>query len=171
MLRWAQIAVQPAALCRTGNSSQSRPSSVRPAGFLLTPPHCLKKKHTPASRHWSRISVTQSSSIGREPGPDSPPTIAQSIPVRSRFVAVPAAAPGTGTSPPHLFVSDHQSGRCSRPARHLPPSRHSAARRSKETARPGDRLCQNLEVVPVRSPHHIKNPGDEIERDIALEHI
>ena len=45
-----------------------------------TPPHCLKKNGTSATWHWSRISVTHSRSIGRAPGPDSPPTITQSIP-------------------------------------------------------------------------------------------
>lgn len=34
-----------------GISSQIRPSSVRPALFLFEPPHCLKKKATPASKH------------------------------------------------------------------------------------------------------------------------
>ena len=35
----------------TGISSQVRPSSLRPLFFFWTPPHCLKKKGTPAFRH------------------------------------------------------------------------------------------------------------------------
>src|SRR6202011_816758 len=38
----------------TGNSSQVRPSRTRPPAFGVRPPHCLKKKATPAARHWSR---------------------------------------------------------------------------------------------------------------------
>lgn len=40
-----------AAMSTTGNSSHVRPSRRRPARFLFTPPHCLKKKDTPESRH------------------------------------------------------------------------------------------------------------------------
>lgn len=35
----------------SGISSHVRPSSRRPVFFLFTPPHCLKKNGTPASRH------------------------------------------------------------------------------------------------------------------------
>src|ERR1017187_8871209 len=35
----------------SGIWSHVRPSSVRPAFFLLTPPHCLKKNSTPERRH------------------------------------------------------------------------------------------------------------------------
>ena len=66
-----------------GISSHIRPSSLRPDLFLFVPPHCLKKKATPASKHWSLISVTHSFFIGLAPGPDSPPTIIQSMPARS----------------------------------------------------------------------------------------
>lgn len=34
-----------------GSSSHVRPSSSRPAFFLSTPPHCLKKNGTPAATH------------------------------------------------------------------------------------------------------------------------
>ena len=68
-----------------GISLHVRPSSSRPPRFLFTPPHCLKKKATRAVLHWSRMSVTQSNCIGRAPGPDSPPTITQSIPLRFSF--------------------------------------------------------------------------------------
>jgi len=43
-----------------GISSCRAPSSSRPCAFGVRPPHCLKKKATPASRHWSRIDRTQS---------------------------------------------------------------------------------------------------------------
>ena len=62
-----------------GISSQVRPSRRRPVLFLFIPPHCLKKNGTPRSRHWLRMSNTQVLSIGRAPGPDSPPTMTQSI--------------------------------------------------------------------------------------------
>src|SRR5262249_24574790 len=57
---------------RGGNSSYVWPSSVRPAAFLFLPPHCLKKKGTPCSRHRSRMDRTQACSIGLAPGPLSP---------------------------------------------------------------------------------------------------
>jgi len=60
--------------------SQVRPSKSLPVLFLFLPPHCLKKNGTPLSRHCSRISRTHSGSIGRADGPDSPPTMTQSIP-------------------------------------------------------------------------------------------
>ena len=41
-----------------GISSQVRASSRRPARFLRTPPHCLKKNGTPSEVHLSRISST-----------------------------------------------------------------------------------------------------------------
>ncbi len=40
-----------AAMSPTGNSSHVRPSRARPVRFLCTPPHCLKKKATPAAKH------------------------------------------------------------------------------------------------------------------------
>src|SRR5659263_774959 len=51
-------------------SSQVLPSSSRPAFFFLTPPHCLKKKGTPAWAHWSLISVTHEGSMCLAPEPD-----------------------------------------------------------------------------------------------------
>jgi hypothetical protein len=50
-----------------------------PACFLRTPPHCLKKNGTLARAHCCWISMTHSCANGRAPGPDSPPTITQSI--------------------------------------------------------------------------------------------
>ena len=44
----------------------SRPTSglrARARRFFCTPPHCLKKNATPASRHWSRMSLTHSLSM------------------------------------------------------------------------------------------------------------
>ena len=73
-----------------GISSQIRPSSTRPAFFLFVPPHCLKKKATPARRHWSRMSVTHAGSMGRAPGPDSPPRMSQSIPRNSEHASAGA---------------------------------------------------------------------------------
>jgi three-Cys-motif partner protein len=68
-----------------GNSSQVRSLIMRPARFLFRPPHCLKKKAVPASRHATWISCTHRGSIGRARGPLSPPTIAQSICLRLAF--------------------------------------------------------------------------------------
>jgi len=48
----------PAWTTRNGISSHVRPSRCRPAFFLFTPPHCLKKNATRARRHSSRISTT-----------------------------------------------------------------------------------------------------------------
>src|ERR1700731_408107 len=72
-----------------GNWFHSWPSRRRPPLFGERPPHCLKKKATPAARHWSRISQTHSGRIGRAPGPLSPPTITQLI---SRKSSVPTGA-------------------------------------------------------------------------------
>ena len=38
-------------LLADGIWSHARPSSSRPAAFLRVPPHCLKKKGTPAATH------------------------------------------------------------------------------------------------------------------------
>jgi hypothetical protein len=67
---------------REGISSYVLPFSVRPFDFFILPPHCLKKKGTPAALHCLRIDCTHSSRIGLAPGPLSPPTITQSIPLR-----------------------------------------------------------------------------------------
>src|SRR5262245_19092978 len=74
----------------SGTPSQLRPSKSRPLRIFRVPPHCLKKKGTSAARHLSRISVTHWASIGLAPGPDSPPTITQSIPARSKFGSGPS---------------------------------------------------------------------------------
>lgn len=63
----------------SGISSQILPSSTLPVFFLFKPPHCLKKKGILFIVHCSLMSSTHFSSIGRAPGPDSPPTMAQSI--------------------------------------------------------------------------------------------
>ena len=65
-----------------GISSHVLFKSIRPFFFLCTPPHCLKKNGTLYFRHCLFISSTHSSFIGLAPGPDSPPTITQSIPFR-----------------------------------------------------------------------------------------
>jgi hypothetical protein len=68
---------------RSGYSSHSRLSSVRPPLFGRAPPHCLKKNATPCPTHWSLMLRTQFASIARAPGPLSPPAITQSMPARS----------------------------------------------------------------------------------------
>lgn len=45
------IAGRALAVCRTGIWSHVRPSKTRPVLFLLTPPHCLKKKGVPFRIH------------------------------------------------------------------------------------------------------------------------
>ena len=99
---------------RAGISSHVRPSSSRPAFFLFVPPHCLKKNGTSACAHCSRRSVTQARSIGRDRGPDSPPTIAQSIP--SRFSS--GNGPSRGSSERN-FTSAPVSRRSSMRDRYL----------------------------------------------------
>src|SRR6266852_3418118 len=66
-----------------GNWLHFLPSSSRPPDFGRVPPHCLKKNATSLSQHWSRTWRTHSGFTGRAPGPLSPPTITQSIPVKS----------------------------------------------------------------------------------------
>ena len=56
-----------------------------PQLFFRTPPHCLKKNATRAALHCSRIESTQSSFIGRAPGPLSPPTMTHEIPSSGRM--------------------------------------------------------------------------------------
>ncbi len=68
----------------SGISSQVRPSRIRPARFFRTPPHCLKKKGIPASRHCACTLRTHPGRIGRAPKPLSPPTITHEVPFRSR---------------------------------------------------------------------------------------
>src|ERR1700756_1890163 len=50
---------------------------------LRTPPHCLKKNLVRCLRHARKISRTHSTSIGRAPHPDSPPTVTHWISVKS----------------------------------------------------------------------------------------
>ena len=82
-----------------GISFPVRPSRTRPACFLFTPPHCLKKNGTSATWQRSRISRTHAGSIKRAPGPDSPPTITQSIPDRLRS----GSGPGRGSRDRNLI--------------------------------------------------------------------
>ena len=63
-----------------GIAFHSLPSRILPELFFRTPPHCLKKKATLAARHCLRISLTHSGLMGRDLGPDSPPTTTQEIP-------------------------------------------------------------------------------------------
>ena len=55
-----------------GKPFHSRSSSVRPPDFGRKPPHCLKKKATPAALHPSRSSIAHDGAIGRALGPLSP---------------------------------------------------------------------------------------------------
>jgi hypothetical protein len=78
----------------TGYWSQVCPSSWRPPAFGVRPPHCLKKNGTSERLQASRTSRAHFGSMGRAPGPLSPPTITQEMPVRSRSTAT-AATPGS----------------------------------------------------------------------------
>jgi len=54
---WARVSeylLRATAEARAGISFHVRPSSSRRDFFFLVPPHCLKKKGTPGSRHWTR---------------------------------------------------------------------------------------------------------------------
>ena len=73
----------------SGYSSHVRPSSRRPPAFGVRPPHCLKKKAVSASPPSPSARAPSASSIGRWPGPDSPPTISQSIPTRLKETSGP----------------------------------------------------------------------------------
>src|SRR5207302_10399041 len=66
-----------------GNSFHSCPSSDRQPDFGRRPPHCLKKNATLWISHCLRISRTHCGRISLAPGPLSPPTITQSIPLSS----------------------------------------------------------------------------------------
>jgi hypothetical protein len=49
--QYADFFYTPVTFRAIGISSHILPSSVRPARFFCTPPHCLKKKGTMARRH------------------------------------------------------------------------------------------------------------------------
>src|SRR5216684_5383660 len=66
----------------SGNWSYVLPFNLRPATFFRTPPHCLKKKGTDAFLHCDLTDSTHLRSMGRAPGPLSPPTITQCSPSR-----------------------------------------------------------------------------------------
>src|ERR1700684_707966 len=78
----------------SGISSQVRPSSRRPPLFGRCPPHCLKKYAPPSSVQRSRRSRSHSILTGRCLGPDSPPEMSQSMPVRSS----PSSGPSNGSA-------------------------------------------------------------------------
>ena len=79
------VACYRARFCRPsfGKPLYSSPSSSLPPDFDRSPPHCLKKKGTPVTRHWSLTSLAHLGSIGRAFGPLSPPTMTQWMPSRS----------------------------------------------------------------------------------------
>ena len=156
-----------------GISSHVLPSSVRPVFFLNTPPHCLKKKGVPLFTQLSRISLTQSASIGLAPGPDSPPTITQSMPVKSR----PGKGPSRG-SRERNFVRAPVSRSCPRRPSHfsdsmLAPSQmlgvqFSLLPRQSGPARP---LGEHLKRVPGRAVHHVEYGLDETGRRRLVKQI
>lgn len=110
-----------------GNSSHVRPSSKRPPTLGVAPPTCLKKKFAdPLSWQRSRISRTQSRSKGRKSGPLSPPTITQSMLVRSRLGSGPSSGshdrnrrrrPPQLVGPPAVLVRSDQTRSTSRSTR------------------------------------------------------
>jgi hypothetical protein len=68
----------------TGYWSQVCPSSWRPPAFGVRPPHCLRKKGTSERLQASQMPRAQFGVHGPSPGPLSPPTITQEMPVRLR---------------------------------------------------------------------------------------
>ena len=80
-----------------------RPSRARPVTYFFHPPHCLKKYGTPAFTHRSRIAVTHSRRTGWAFGPDSPPTITQSMPSRRRD----EIGPKRGSQERNLTLAPH----------------------------------------------------------------
>ena len=160
-----------------GNSFHSRPSSSRPPAFGWGPPHCLKKKATPCSPHWSRISRTQSGCIGRARGPLSPPTITQSMHPRSSVPMRPIngsidrkrapaggilqmAYPGeSGT----VLDGDSEPDMTGTPA--------AAISRGKEIPHQRASFRQNLEDVPVGPFHRVADGLDELPRYPLMEQV
>jgi hypothetical protein len=130
----------------------------------------LKKNGTSARKHWSRMSVTQTRSIGRAPGPDSPPTIAQLIPLKFRL----CNGPSNGSSDKNLTTAP-------RPAQvidaegvilvfHAEP--HPYILRpldfGAEFFQPLGAFGQHLEGVPVRAAHYIENFLHKLNRYISF---
>src|ERR1035438_3032207 len=69
-----------------GIASHVFPNKTLPNNFFRTPPHCLKKNGVLNFSQSFFIFNTHSSFIGRAPGPDSPPTITQSIVFKSKLL-------------------------------------------------------------------------------------
>ena len=155
-----------------GTASQVRPSNNRPAFFLLTPPHCLKKKGTLAVSHCLLISFTHAFCMGLAPGPDSPPTITQPIPVRSRLpsdsrsgsIERNRTAAGTLCSDAILsfpFLSSTET-----PIQIFWPFQTRC--QCGQTPIP---LGKNLKTVPMRLLHNAKDRGDKVVRHILVKQV
>ncbi len=86
---------------------QVRFSKERPAFFLFTPPHCLKKNGIRASMHWSRISAIQPGSIGRAFEPDPPQQLPNQFHANRDLALPQEAAQAKETSNVRLFHGDH----------------------------------------------------------------
>ena len=154
-----------------------RPSSSRPAFFLFVPPHCLKKNGTPARAALvaDRRRPTPRS-IGRAPGPDSPPTITQSMPVE---VERAAAGPSSGSSERNrtarrTFAQVVDAADGSRAFSTLTPIQtfagHGELRR--QLRQPLGPLRQHLEACASgRSAHDVEHALDELVGHVLVEEV
>jgi hypothetical protein len=81
MLR-PEASITPAPLVRSASRSSGarRAAPCRPRACRGWPPSCFRKKAVPACSQASRRSRAHSRSKRRQPGPDSPPQISQSMP-------------------------------------------------------------------------------------------
>ena len=152
-----------------------RPSRRRPAFFLFVPPHCLKKNGDARPRalvaHVGRPTAGPSAA---RPGPDSPPTITQSMPRRSSFAQ--GAEQRLEREELHARARRPRSRRCGRRTSAfstLTPIQtfggHSSLGLS--SASRSRALREHLEAVPVRAPHHVEHALDVRERHILVEQV
>lgn len=146
---------------------------MRPAFFLFAPPHCLKKKGTLALRHWFRRSTTQVGSIGRAPGPDSPPTMAQLICWRSKR----SRGAEQGLQRQELHASTRASEVIDPPdvLRRLDADAHPDVwcprQLGVEFSEPIGALGQDLKSMPVGPSHDVEDALDERERNVFVEEV
>ena len=147
---------------------------VRPNLFLRTPPHCLKKNGTPASRHWSRIERTHRFSHrpapcaalpaddhpgDAAPGRSSPESSSSGSIERKRTAAGARRRWSIRGRPCRRFstLTPHQMWG-SRPT-----ARSWSSRAGLASARA---LGQDLVDVPVRGLHHPRDRFDVIVRNV-----
>ena len=148
-----------------------RPSSTLPDFFLFVPPHCLKKKGTPAFLHWSLISITHSGLICLAPGPDSPPTITQSISFKSSSLI----GPNSGSMEMNLTRAGDISQQVDTVCIVLVLNSNThpdVIRPGKGTAELHQTfgpLCQDLVVVLRRTSHDIEHLVDKAFRHVFME--